>query len=525
MIKKRVTAEIYQELQGASKGERGPILAAWEKRLGLSRHAIYRAIRKEFGKQKEIKREKKVSDALIDRVAMVKLQSMDMGYSYRELSTKAALDLLADMGEERYRELAVSTVNRRLKERGLRARQAKIRWEALYANQMHHIDFSRSEYFQVIDYDEKKEDYVLQVTAASKAFRKNVKALRTWLVGLVDAYSRVFIARAYAASGESALLGLEFLDWVYSRPDDGNPLKSVPYRLKSDNGAFEKKLETRMALESIGVNRETSTPGAEKEGNAKIERQWRTLWQKFELKAAMIIGENNKIMLSEYNELLQEYCAEQVKLIHPMMPLSRYEAYRKSIMAYPERKVDEALVRLACRVETRKVDDYLRISYQGEWYAAPEKSIGQRIRVYKNLAGEMMGESISEPGKPFQLKPWRPSEIDNFEHRPHQSYVDKIRSTIKEESGIRKREAGGINQEGRLMMPAREAEQIAVESVFAKRQEGEFATKYHAKLYIANHLRQMGLEYQSDAELWDEFLAGEPSRSEIEAALAQIKTG
>jgi len=217
---------LREEMDRAGHGQKRAVILRYAKALGVSPDTIYRAMRREFGKRKtKTSHPRRIPDELIDMVADIKLKGMKMGLKERELSTENCIQMLIEQGVEGAEHLTPSTVNRRLVERGFRIRDPKVRVEAKYANQEHQIDFSRSKYFQVTRYDPQRNDYLMRVSGKELHYKKNDRRLRTWLVQLKDSYSRVRILQAYAATGESALMGLEFLNFCYNRPEDDNPLR------------------------------------------------------------------------------------------------------------------------------------------------------------------------------------------------------------------------------------------------------------------------------------------------------------
>lgn len=506
---------LREEMDRAGHGQKRAVILRYAKALGVSPDTIYRAMRREFGKRKtKTSHPRRIPDELIDMVADIKLKGMKMGLKERELSTENCIQMLIEQGVEGAEHLTPSTVNRRLVERGFRIRDPKVRVEAKYANQEHQIDFSRSKYFQVTRYDPQRNDYLMRVSGKELHYKKNDRRLRTWLVQLKDSYSRVRILQAYAATGESALMGLEFLNFCYNRPEDDNPLRYVPDMLKSDSGAFEKKKEVRAALQALQIEPRRSRP-YNKDSQGKVESGFRSVWGEFELKLAIKMGSGARIYLSEYNELLMEFCIEDMQKKHPFQDDTREAAYRKSLLIHPPREIDIDLLQVACKVEYRTVPQTLMVQYGGQQYEAPVYAMGKRIRIYRNMLGELMGELQEEDRKPFILQPFRYREIDDFEHRPHSTYRQQREQAIKQTEQ---------KETKRIFFPPK-PEKVQPESPFSNvdQETAIFPNIYTARAYIGAQLRALGATYADYADIFDPLLQEDLSRESIDAVLKEIK--
>jgi transposase InsO family protein len=504
---------IQAEIERAGHGNKSAVVLKYADRFGISKDSIYRALRREFGKKKNLKRLKRHNQDLIDMIAQIKMKGIGMGLGDREVATEICIGMLRDQGVDGAECLTVSTVNRRLEESGFRIRDPKVRVEADYANQEHQLDFSRSKYFQLTSYDHNAGDYLLKVSGRELHYKKGDRRLRTWLAQLKDSHSRCRLSVAYAATSEDGLIGLDALNYCWQRPPDDHPMRHVPDMLKTDQGSFHKRKEVKSVMQALGIRLRNS--GAyNHDSQGKIESGFASLWRQFELPLAIKMGDGAKIYLSEYNELLHEFMTiNDAKKKHPILDDTREATYRKSILKHQPREVDEDILRIACRVETRLVRQDLMVSLNGEPFEAPVYAMDKNIRVYKNLAGEVMGELQEEDRKTFILKPFQFRQMDDFSHRPHLTYRQEIEGRAQEKPAIDGK---------RIFMPAK-TRKVEVESPFMKQTETHFATIYQARVYVGEQLRAYGYTYNDLSDVFDPLLEEDLSKVSIDEVINEIK--
>ena len=495
--------QIQAEISAAPRGAKADIVKRYSELYSISRDTIYREIRKKIGKRKEIKREKKIPHELINEIAKIKTRGRLIGLDERELATDICIDILKEKQMAGAENLNVSTVNRRLNELGFRMRDPIVRVEAEYANQQHQLDFSRSKYFQISSFDKQQGDYLLKVSGKSLFYKQDEHRLRTWIVGITDAYSRVSVTKAFAATGESVLLGIEFLNFAYTRDEDNLPLKYLPEILKTDNGSFIKDASVKALLEKLQIKSELATP-YKKRGIQKRESSWKMLWQRFELKNAVKMGEGKTIYLSEYNDLMHEFMSDLLEFNHPLKACTRGHAYLTSIAVYPPREISVDLKEVIAKPWERTVDQALTISINNQKYECPLNTMGKRIRAYKNLHGEVVGELIDEYSKPFLLKATEGFiTLGNFEHRQAATYRQSLETEVKEEAKSQKA-ANKI----KYLKPR--VEKFAPISKFEEAiQEETFDSEYEAKVYIGKRLekRAQGENYADYSDAFDDMIS------------------
>lgn len=506
-------AQVKAELDSVPYGVKKTTGQKIAERYGVSYATLMREVEREYGVSKRVKRNKKINDSLIHEVAKIKETLKMTGKKEREIATDIVIRHLVDKGIAGAEELTVATVNRRLREKGYRQVASYVRVEAGFANQQHQLDFSRSEYFQVHGYDRNIGDYILKITRNVTHYKENEFKLRTWIAGITDAYSRLSLAKAYAASGESVHLGIDFLNFAYNREPDEYPMRYLPERMKMDNGSFGKSKDVKEFLTKLDIKPEFATPN-EKRGIQKRESAWKMMWRRFELKLVLKLGDGGTISLTEYNELLHAFMIELMEAKHPVKNQTRGHIYMTSIAQREQRLMTEDLKKYLFKVVTRVVSGDKTISLEGEKYQVPENIlVGEEIRVYKNLESEVIGELINNPKgqKPFNLNPTKGYVvIDDFDHRSHNTYRQDIQTEVKREKKDK------VNY-----MPVRE-KKIKPATVFTQTEKDVFSSKYEAQKYIAKQLIN-GETYDDYAWLFDEMLEADLSKAGIDSVLQALK--
>ncbi|HFE38840.1 MAG TPA: transposase, partial [Gammaproteobacteria bacterium] len=493
------------------------------KTLGISPDMIYRQLQKQRGKMKKIARAKDVPQAYIDAVARLKAKSLSFGTVPRELSTERCIAILEQNGIIPKGQLSTSTVNRRLKDEGFRTPKPVVRYEADYVNQCQQLDFSRSKYFELLEYDADKDDYILIVNTRSYVTKKDDgKKLRLWLAQLVDEKSRASLKRYYAAAGENTFMGLDFLQFCWGREEDAHPLRYIPDYLKSDNGSFMKSEEAQNMLLALKIEWLRITPSNSK-SSGKIERRWRTLWQGWELEMAVRLGDKATIYMSEFNDMIHQECINDLQKPHPRTKSQSVgHVYKTGLVAHPPRQVDLDTMRIACRVLERRVGPDCRLTIDNVELCAPEEYARKKIRVYRNLDGEYVGEAIDDKSQRFPIVP--------FESQSFLQY--KSYSETRQETALKEYEATGMQEQiAKAPAPAQDApgnvkylkpavQHTQPETPFSGEKKRAFANLDAAKMHIGRQLRSSYADY---AETFDPILEQTLDIDIIEGVIATIR--
>lgn len=441
---------IIDEHEAAAHGMKEAVLRQWARRLSpdpehpMSTQTLYRHMRKARGKTKEAPgRPREIPRDGVRAVIRIKERAKAMGRAdtEREYPTDLALKDLAAT-DPRYpnaTEWSESTVNRIAREElGYRDERRTRRFEAEYATRLYQMDFSRLEYFQLKTYDPEARggegDYILHLTRNSTAHKTDDhKVLRAWIVSVLDDASRVFISRAFAATGESPELGLEFLRWVFLRDHDEHPLRYPPQALQADKGAFASEASTR-ACEAVGID---PLFNRGKGSNAKVERTFRTLWTRWEQHLAMRHPEGWTINLTDLNATLFEFSLRRCRKRHPTHRRHTREDVYITSLPGRARTLDTDLLSHAFNVRERTVTRDGTVSLDNELYITPHTTpcgtpikVGARIRVLVALDGTHKGQLIATDAADFELKPFHPNGLDDFAGGPPATTAETLRGQV-----------------------------------------------------------------------------------------------
>lgn len=301
----------------APKGEKSKTIVKWAKSLDCSLATIYRKLG--IGRPRRGDRKIENIESHVQIVARIKkMPPENRGEITTEQAIRIAIENCVIPKSMKGRS---STFDRIMRETGLSKKQRRIqRFQAEYANQLHHVDGSTSNCFYIHRQTEDKKDFILRLHAGSKTGYKNKPVpirLRPWVYGLADDYSGYHVARYVAAYGETAIDNFQFLEWAWSKNDD-KTLFGLPDKIKGDLGPMMRGPAAQDFFKRLCVEIDPSMP-ENKESHGKIERPWRTVWQRFEKpffvqpnwrKFEISMNELNRqffIYQQEYNEFAHRY--------------------------------------------------------------------------------------------------------------------------------------------------------------------------------------------------------------------------
>ena len=422
--------------------QRTPFIAMEAGRLGVSSDTIYRQLRTyRKGRVKESPQPRTYDTAHVEEIMRRKIDGYQFGTIDREIPTHILRQQLIDEGVGEEQIPSVTRINDILRhEMLMREGRTYVRIEASCANEQAQLDHSRCKHFQIKDWDSKRGDWLLTVQSESLAYKQDNTQLRTWYTNYVDRFSRLFVPRIVAASGESITVGLEHLDFVFNRDADANPVSYLPASLQTDRGSLNRSQPYTRALEALEIDKGTSHS---KEANGMVERRFRSIWTGFELPLAQKMGKGQTIWLSDLNAMLMEYAVAEGQRAHPVHGhLSRQEAYLQSMLSHRPREIDVSVLRVACRVEERKVGPDGTISLPGaRWFVPqyvkqdgrPIPTRGQRLRVWASASGEVVAELIAQYCKPFRLEPWAPNALGDYSRRTAPTTRERVEAELQHE--------------------------------------------------------------------------------------------
>lgn len=434
---------IHQTLQALDHGEKSAYAQSIAERLDISKSTLYRAMKDRFGKKKESPKTAEVPEDLIRTIAEIKETYADkitLKNSSRTLSTEAARDIATSEGHDAADDWSISALNDGLNRLGYNIPDPRQRVEADYALQQVQIDFSRSKHFQVTERAD--DDWICEVSAKELHYKSGGVKLRTWVVQMRDEYSRLRLIRYYPATSESGILGVDFLRWAFNRPEDNHPIRHLPERIKTDQGAFAKSTEGKTAMDALGITPILASPESSA-SQGKVERGFRSLWEGFEAKMATSLvrkyGEGCTIRLSTLREAVHAWTVQEQQKEHPFFrDEKRGDMYRQSLreMAHVRddwpRRVDHDVLDLATRTWTRTVDKTRLLYVENVPFEAPAYATGHRVRVHRTANGDWYATLIDgyHKGETFELKPYDVKKLDDWEDTPERVPRQDVREDV-----------------------------------------------------------------------------------------------
>lgn len=396
--------EIQREVDGAPHGAKTATLEPWADLLGCSVATLYRHLgRKRKRRKVGCGRRPSIPEHLLEFIWDTKIAAEEIGLANRRLSTRRALANARALELDGADDASVSGINAAIRRLGWDLEPVRQRMEPLHALDVVHLDFSRSKYFQIYAFD--GSDYLLRVDGRQLQYKEEGRAMRSWIVGIIDGHSRLSRLRMYPATGEDATLALQALQQFWTAETE-HPFVHAPRVLWSDRGAAARTKAFTDVMASLDINVHLAQS---KEAQGKIERQFRTLWSDFEVPLALELGHGAHLPLAEYNARLEAWCIEQCGWHHPTQRGTRGELYQKSIrLTLPDgrpvaRTLDADLLGALFFTDYRVVDDTRSITIDRQSYRVPEKigriyvDRGMRLRVSRYQDGTVVASLVDAP--------------------------------------------------------------------------------------------------------------------------------
>ncbi len=455
-----------REINGAPYKSKSTVAARWARLLGISMQTVYDLIRPDAGgrarKGEPVKPEYREWTRIIFMIK--KRPPQDAG----EISTEDAVQIAvgAQLIPAEALQVPVSTFNAIARGMGLHKRKKRRNYiQAERPNDAHHMDASTAK-FLYIARDLGNDEYLLKLHRPGKMGYKNkpipVNALRPWYYGLVDDHSGYGLTRCTAAPGESSVDSMSFLAWAWARI-------GLCKELDTDQGMLKKALASTDLVERLGVALPPHVP-YEKEAHGKIERPWRTLWQKFEmLFFAQDDWQKFEITLSELNRRLMIYIEDKYnEMPHRFeRDITRRQAWSRinlygGIITLPE----NALATVAKR-KRRKVDIAGKLEYEGADYEV--KGLHDAwVWVYEGVFEDRLVVQEIETGRRFEVRDFKPltrGEYRAHADTPHQKLVKESENIIVPAAAIPYQEKKASDEKV-VEMPTRIKEDREIEDPF-----------------------------------------------------------
>ena len=412
------------DLNNTPHGYKGEVIAKWTKIFDCSRQQLYRRL--DLGNKR--KGESKIRG--IKSIARIVYQiKKSPPEQYGEISTDQAIEIgiANNLIPANSRNMRTSIERYARKLRLNKKKRRVSRFQAEYPNQLHHVDASSSMCFYV-DRRTDDGDYVFKLHAGVKGYKNKpvkIDRLRPWIYGAVDDYSGVYVGRYVVAHGESAVDNLDFMSWAWSK-NDSKIFYGLPEKLKGDLGPMMRGKGAQDFFNRLGIVIDPSNP-LNKESHGKIERPWRTVWQRFE-KTFFVQTDwkSFEITLSEINRqffIFQEECNNRPHRYQK--DISRIDAWKQIInrggaVAMPEK----ALSTVAKRIERNVgVDGCFTIN--NKLYEV--KGLHDaKVYVYMGVFNDKIVVEDKTTGKKYEVEYFKPNPVGTYtahKETPHQKAV------------------------------------------------------------------------------------------------------
>lgn len=440
-----ILQQVIGDWKAAPQGHKTQAVADWAKRLGIATETLYKAIPTGRVRRKGDRIIKGIEDAAATIAAIKRRPPEHRG----EITTADAVKIALSNGalSESYADVSISSFDRTMRDMGMNRRQRRIvRYQAERPNQLHHVDASSSKCFYV------KEalpdgDFVLRLHPGIAGYKNKPVPirLRPWIYGLTDDYSGVHVARMIAALGESAGDNMDFLSWAWSQNADSF-LFGLPESIKGDQGPMMKSDGAPEWFGRLGVEMDGSI-AMNKESHGKIERPWRTMWERFEL--PFFVESNWKkfeITLSELNRRFMLYQEEYNNKKHRFeRTITRSQAWHKISLYGGATALPENAIRTAVRRWQRTVDTAGVFSIDNVLYEV--KGLHDaKVWFYQGIFEDMMMVVDQRDGAKYEVESFVPNKVGEYTasaDTPHQTAVkaarelDGLTNTLYTEKTVR----------------------------------------------------------------------------------------
>jgi hypothetical protein len=519
--------EVERALEMASHGQKSGILFNLKEQYGLSRDQVYRELRKLRGPKKTVKRERSISRETAMLFAEAKVRGYQAADAERNVPTHKLLDWFIRTGVIQETEApSVSAINRILREEfGFNEKQARVLWKCDFALQDVQLDFSNSKHFRIVGFDAKKQDWLLKASPRPLSYRLNPNKEKVILAGIHDKYSGLNLIQGYAGCAESFPILINHMNFWLLRGADEHLMHHLGYELAHDNGSVFKTPEWLSIREALGYTERNSRP-YKKTGIGSVERKWKALW------ADEVIWsfEYEHIFLSEYNEILHEAMIREHNSKHAWMEGTKGAIYQQSILKTRPKSVDVNLIDIAFRSWERTVDDALRVQVDGEFYRVPQYTndgtplINKRVRVSRNVRGELIGETIENWSQPFTLELYERRSKSDYSGSVKENFRERMEKQLKTGSWvhaeiIQKNEKEAV----RRLLPARNVAEVTSKFTPSVVEVERFDSILQAKIWVGKELELVGVSYSSVADFFDYEIALNLEKEHLNKVLQEFK--
>jgi len=419
--------EIQQQWAASPYGSKAETINKWAEMLKCSPHRLYGKIN--TGRKRQ-NGDSLIEQAHVKAVFQIKKKPPEQ---LGEISTDQAVMIAIQSGliPESLKN-QVPTINRIGRMMGLNKKKRRItRYQAEYPNQLHHVDASSSRCFYV----ERKlpdGDYLLKLHAGKKGYKNKPVPirLRPWVYSLVDDYSGYYIGRYVVAYGESADDNMIFLAWAWSKNDD-KPFYGLSNELKGDFGPMMRSKAFQNFIERLGLKINPSKP-ENKESHGKIERRFRTCWQRFEKPFfAQTDWKKFKITLSELNRQFLIFQEGENNRSHRFeKDITRLQAWKRINLKGGATALPDDVLSKVINIEERVVGADGCFTIDNVWYEV--KGLHDaNVYVYRGVFDDRIVVEDKETGMKYETEKFTPNPVGVYtvqEDTPHQKIVKEAQN-------------------------------------------------------------------------------------------------
>lgn len=459
---------IVQDWDAAPRGQKTAAVSKWADKLGVSPQTLFRKLP---SRRKRSDKGARKIEGLEDAAAKVAAVKKSPPEHKGEIATEDAIEICianglipAEFADKR------SSIDRVMREMGMNKRQRRIqRFQAERPNELHHVDASSSDCFYIHRFLEDG-DCVLRLHKGHHTYKNKPipTGFRPWIYGLVDDHSGYHVARYVAAQGESAVDNLDFMVWAWSANEE-KPFFGLPERIKGDLGPMMRGPAAKEFFGRLGISIDGSNPG-NKEAHGKIERPWRTMWQRFERPYFVEDHKNFEILLSDLNRKFLIYQKRYNNMPHRFEKrISRVQAWQRinrqggAVAIHPD-----ALQTVTRRLERTVGADGVvwvdNVAYEVEGLH------DAKVWIYFGLTDDdRMTVQDQRTGEKYGVKPFKPHALDDFhpaKDSPHQKAIKAVQE-MKADRPIRNTlYEKPTEREATPIFPTRTARTVEPDTVF-----------------------------------------------------------
>jgi len=464
MISPTVKELIRRDIQTAPNGTKTDTVALWAARLNVVPQTIYSLLRETSGKSRKADLKNPQYQDWTKIVFGIKKSPPD---GAGEISTDQAVALAVKWGKLPEAALAVpdGTYNKIGRDMGLNKKLRRVsRFQAERPNQLHHFDASSSK-FLYIDRRIGENEYLVKIHRPGSGDYKNkpipCERLRPWYYGIVDDHSGRLCGTIFAAKGENSIHSITAVCEAWSE-------MGLPDALLADQGMLKKGHISNDLIERLSVELPESAPYA-KEAHGKIERPWRTAWQRFE--KPFYAGDWKKwsMPLSELNRQYQVYLADDYNQMQHRFDrnITRMQAWARINLYGGIVQIPKDAIAHAARRIPRSVGQDGTLELDGCTHEVKGLH-SAKVWVFLGVMDDRIVVQDKADGKKYEVRNFKPNNVGEFKAHadtPHQILVKESAELLKGAAPMLYSEKKQVD-ERIVAMPIKVKEERAIEDHF-----------------------------------------------------------